>query len=210
MFLLELKFGILKKKGCDDMYCDWKDSSELMKNYHDQEWGYPSHEDRELFEYLVLESMQAGLSWEIILKKREIMRSCFSNFEYELVSQYQDSEIDQIMKVEGMIHSPRKIKAMISNAQCFKQVVKEFGSFDAYLWSYTNGKTWVYPRLDKMPSSNDLSKIISDDLKKRGFKYAGPVIIYSYLQACGIINDHDKSCPCYQEINKNYPVEFKF
>ena len=189
------------------MACNWKDSSKQMQAYHDQEWGIPTHDDQKLFEYLVLESLQAGLSWELIIRKREVIRKCFCDFDVEKVASFDADDIERIMHTDDMIKSLRKVNAMISNAKAFIDVQKEFGSFDKYLWSYSNGKTIYYKGHEQgiNISKNDLSTLISNDLKKRGFKYVGPVIIYSYLQACGIINDHDKECICYQKIKNTYP-----
>ncbi|MCI5723264.1 MAG: DNA-3-methyladenine glycosylase I [Erysipelotrichaceae bacterium] len=189
------------------MACEWKNSSDEMKSYHDTEWGVPTHDDKKLFEYLVLESMQAGLSWQIVLHKRETMRKCFANFDVKKVANLNQDDIDQIMKVEDMIKSIRKIQAMITNAQAFMHVQEEFGSFDQYLWSFSKNQTICYQGRKKgeMVASNQLSTIVSKDLKKRGFKFVGPVIVYSYLQACGIINDHEDDCECYRYIRQNYP-----
>lgn len=189
------------------MTCNWKDSSKQMQAYHDTEWGVPTHDDQKLFEYLVLESMQAGLSWELIIQKRETIRKCFFDFNVEKVASLNTEAIDQIMHTDDMIKSLRKVNAMISNANAFMNVQQEFGSFDKYLWSYSNYKTICYRGHEKGidVSKNTLSELISKDLKKRGFKYVGPVIIYSHLQACGMINDHDEKCLCYQNIKKLYP-----
>lgn len=188
------------------MTCNWKDSSKQMQAYHDTEWGIPKHDDQKLFEYLVLESMQAGLSWELIIQKRETIRKCFCDFNVEKVASLNTKAIDHIMSTDNMIKSLRKVTAMISNANAFMNVQQEFGSFDKYLWSYSNYKTICYRGHEKGidVSKNTLSELISKDLKKRGFKYVGPVIIYSYLQACGVINDHGENCFCYQNIKKLY------
>lgn len=178
-----------------------------MQEYHDNEWGIPTHDDQKLFEYLVLESLQAGLSWELIIRKREVIRKCFCDFDVEKVASFDIDDIERIMHTDDMIKSLRKVNAMISNAKAFIDVQKEFGNFNKYLWSYSNGKTICYKGHEQgiNISKNNLSTLISNDLKKRGFKYVGPVIIYSYLQACGIINDHDKECICYQKIKNTYP-----
>ena len=178
-----------------------------MQEYHDNEWGIPTHDDQKLFEYLVLESLQAGLSWELIIRKRETIRKCFCNFDVEKVASFDINDIERIMHTDDMIKSLRKVNAMISNAKAFIDVQKEFGNFNKYLWSYSNGKTICSKGHEQGTniSKNDLSTLISNDLKKRGFKYVGPVIIYSYLQACGIINDHNKECICYQKIKNTYP-----
>lgn len=194
------------------MYCDWKlsgkDSSGLMLKYHDEEWGIPVYDDRKQFEFLTLESLQCGLSWYTILKKRKILQACFDNFDFDKVANYNKNDITRIMTTPNMIRSERKIQAVIENARCFQQIRKQYGSFSAYLWKYSEGKTILYKGHEKgrIPASNGLSKIIADDLKKRGFKYIGDVTIYAHLQACGIINDHGSDCECYKKIIRAYPV----
>ena len=189
-------------------YCHWDHTSQINKHYHDQEWGVPLHDDLKQFECLSMEVMQCGLNWNIIINKREIFKRCFDGFDFDKIALYTDRDIDRIMKTEGMIKSIRKIEAVINNAKCFQKIRWEFGSFDAYLWAYSGGKTILYDKHDQgyIPVLNGLSKTISQDLKKRGLKFLGPVVIYSHLQACGIINDHDKDCPRYRYINENYPT----
>ena len=191
-------------------YCTWAGMNELNKVYHDTEWGIPVHEDRKMFEHLILECMQCGLSWDLMLKKRDVFRKCFDDFDFDRIAEYDDSDIDRIMNTEDMIHSPRKITAVINNARCFRRVREEFGTFCDYLWAYSDGKTILYTGhnkdIAKIPVSNGLSRRISKDLKKRGFKYVGEITIYSHLQACGIINDHDEDCVCYKRINEQYPT----
>lgn len=191
-------------------YCEWSNINELNKVYHDNEWGIPVHDDRKMFEHLILECMQCGLSWDLMLKKREIFRSCFDGFDYDKIAEYSVDDVQRILNTEDMIKSPRKIAAVINNAKCFQRVREEFGSFCEYIWAYTDGKTILYnghnKNIEKIPVSNGLSKRISKDLKKRGFKYVGEITIYSHLQACGIINDHDETCICYKRINKKYPT----
>ena len=191
------------------MACQWKNSSAEMISYHDKEWGVPTHEDQKLFEYLLLESMQAGLSWALILRKRETLRSCFANFSPEKLAAFTEEDIERIMHTGNMIKSERKIRAMIQNAKAFLALQKEEGSFDAYLWSFSGGKSLCYQGHEKgaMPAKNALSEAISKDLKKRGFQYIGPVIIYSFLQACGVINDHEEDCPCCQALRRAYPYQ---
>ena len=190
-------------------YCTWAGMNELNKVYHDTEWGIPVHEDRKMFEHLILECMQCGLSWDLMLKKRDVFRKCFDDFDFDRIAEYDDSDIDRIMNTEDMIRSPRKIAAVINNARCFRKVREEFGTFCDYLWAYSDGKTILYTGhnkdIAKIPVSNGLSRRISKDLKKRGFKYVGEITIYSHLQACGIINDHDEDCDCYKRINEQYP-----
>jgi DNA-3-methyladenine glycosylase I len=141
-------------------------------------------------------------------EKQEIFRKCFDDFDYDKIAFYDDEDIEHILNTEGMIRSPRKVRAVINNAQCYRKVREEFGSFCAYIWAYSDGKTILYDGHDEgpLPVSNGLSDRISKDLKKRGFKYVGAITIYSHLQACGIINDHDKDCPCYHKIVAKYPV----
>ena len=192
-------------------YCGWASSDPLDRVYHDTEWGIPVHDDRHMFEHLTLECMQCGLSWDLMLKKRAIFRVCFDNFEYDIIAKYDETDIERILNTEGMIRSSRKIKAVINNAQCYQRVREEFGSFCDYIWAFSGGKTILYQghATGPIPVSNGLSEKISSDLKKRGFKYVGPVMIYSHLQACGIINDHDKDCPCWQKIVSEYPAVTK-
>lgn len=189
-------------------YCGWADTDPLDKVYHDTEWGIPVHDDRHMFEHLTLECMQCGLSWALMLKKREIFRKCFDNFDYDRIADYNEADVERILNTEGMIRSPRKVNAIINNARCYQKVREEFGTFCDYIWSYSDGKTILYQGHDagRIPVSNGLSSRISKDLKKRGFKYVGPVTIYSHLQACGIINDHDKDCPCRKKILDGYPT----
>ena len=189
-------------------YCGWANTDPLDKVYHDTEWGIPVHDDRHMFEHLILECMQCGLSWALMLKKREIFRKCFDNFDYDRIADYNEADVERILNTEGMIRSPRKVNAIINNARCYQKVREEFGTFCDYIWSYSDGKTILYQGHDagRIPVSNGLSVRISKDLKKRGFKYVGPVTIYSHLQACGIINDHDKDCPCRKKILDGYPT----
>lgn len=198
-------------KVCTMGFCAWADINERNRIYHDTEWGIPVHDDRHMFEHLFLECMQCGLSWDLMLKKREIFRACFDNFDYDKIAAYTETDVERILATEGMIRSPRKVRAIISNAQCYQRIREEFGSFCTYLWGYTDGKTILYNGHGKgaIPVSNGLSERISKDLKKRGFKYVGPVTIYSHLQACGIVNDHDASCPCFEKINKAHPTIVK-
>lgn len=189
-------------------YCNWGDTSELNIKYHDEEWGIPVHDDYKQFEYLMLEVMQCGLNWNMIINKREIFRQCFDNFDYDLIARYNEKDIERIIRTEGMIKSRKKIEAVINNAKCFQKIRAEFGSFDNYLWNYSGNKTILYDKheLGYIPVSNGLSDKISKDLKKYGFKFLGTITIYSHLQAAGLINDHDKNCPRYKYINSNYPT----
>ncbi len=189
-------------------YCGWNSASEIDRHYHDTEWGIPVHDDRKQFEYLMMEVMQCGLSWELMLRKREIFRQCFDNFDFDKVAAYDERDVERIMNTEGMIRSPRKIRAIINNARCFQKIRNLYGSFSNYLWAYADGKTIIYSSHGggRIPVSNGLSARISKDLKSKGFKYLGAITVYSHLQACGIINDHDTDCPCYQKINGSFPT----
>lgn len=176
--------------------CDWCEGNELYIKYHDEEWGVPFHDDRKHFEFLVLESMQAGLSWITILKKRENFRLAFDNFGYEKVAKYDEDKIEELLNNKGIIRYRRKIEAAINNAKRFMEIQKEFGSFDKYIWKFTENKTIInhYEDVSEVPPKSALSDKISKDLKNRGFKFVGSVTVYSYLQAVGIINDHIDSC----------------
>jgi len=189
-------------------YCTWENTSEINKKYHRTEWGVPVYDDIKQFEYLMLEVMQCGLSWDIVIKKREIFRKCFDNFDFNKIAKYDEKDIERILSTEGVIKSRRKIEAIINNAKCFQKIRKEFKTFSDYLWKYSDYKTILYDKheLGYIPTSNGLSDEISKDLKKRGFKFLGSITVYSHLQASGIINDHIKSCPRYEFINSNFPT----
>ena len=189
-------------------YCGWNSASEIDRHYHDTEWGIPVHDDRKQFEYLMMEVMQCGLSWELMLRKREIFRQCFDNFDFDKVAAYDERDVERIMNTEGMIRSPSKIRAIINNARCFQKIRNLYGSFSNYLWAYADGKTIIYSSHGggRIPASNGLSARISKDLKSKGFKYLGTITVYSHLQACGIINAHDSDCPCYKKINGSFPT----
>lgn len=191
-------------------YCSWANTNERNKVYHDTEWGIPVHDDQKMFEHLMLECMQCGLSWDLMLKKREIFRECFAGFDFDIIAKFGEADIERILNTGDMIRSRRKIEAVINNAKCFCRVREEFGSFCDYIWAYSGGKTILYQGhnrdISQIPVSNGLSKTISRDLKKRGFKYVGEITIYSHLQACGIINDHDERCDCYKRINELNPT----
>lgn len=174
--------------------CFWVDeNSEIYTKYHDEEWGIPKHDDHELFELLILESFQAGLSWITILKKRENFRKAFDNFDIQKVANYNNEKIAELLSNTGIIRSRNKILSAINNAKIFMQIQKDFGSFANYIWSFTDNKV-LKNTTGKIITSSSLSDEISKDLKKRGMKYVGTVIIYSYLQAIGIIDDHDQNC----------------
>ena len=175
----------MKKKRCE-----WATDDEIYMKYHDEEWGVPTHDDRELFEFLVLESFQAGLSWITILKKRENFKKAFDDFDVVKVAGYDDAKINELRENQGIIRHKGKITSAINNAQVFIEIQKEFGSFDEYIWSFTDGNVIKAEYL----TESELSKSISKDLKKRGMKFVGPTIIYSYLEAVGIIDNHQQNC----------------
>ena len=174
--------------------CFWVDEkSAIYIKYHDEEWGVPKYNDGELFELLILEGFQAGLSWITVLKKRDAFREAFDQFDYRKIAKYNETKIKELLMNEKIIRSKGKIEAAINNAKIFMEIQKEFGSFSNYIWGFTNNK--IIKRQNKeLPASTPLSDKISKDLKKRGMKYVGSIIIYSYLQAIGIVDDHDKEC----------------
>ena len=161
-------------------------------DYHDKEWCVPSYDDNYLFEMLVLESFQAGLSWECILNKRDYFKEAFDNFDYKKISKYDESKILELLNNKNIIRNKLKIKATITNSKIFMDIQKEYGSFSNYIWSFTNNE--IIDHKGEIITSNELSDTISKDLKKRGMKFVGTTIIYSYLQAIGIVNDHDLTC----------------
>lgn len=190
--------------------CNWCKDGGINEEYHDKEWGIPLHDDRKHFEFLMMEVMQCGLNWTMMLKKRETFRKCFDDFDYEKIALYGDADIDRIMETGDMIKSIRKIRAVIDNARAYKKIIDEFGSFDEFLWGYSGYKSIIYEDHRIVPvASNDLSDVVSKELKKRGFKYLGSITVYSHLQACGIINDHDVHCFRYQQVIDECPVEFR-
>ena len=170
--------------------CTWAGSDETYIKYHDEEWGVPTHDDRQLFEMLVLESFQAGLSWITILKKRENFKKAFDDFDVRKVADYDDEKVEELRLNEGIIRHRGKITSAINNAQIFIEIQDEFGSFDEYIWGFTNGEIIKAEFL----TESDLSKHISKDLKKRGMKFVGPTIIYSYLESIGVIDNHQEDC----------------
>lgn len=177
--------------------CYWVDS--FTERYHDEEWGVPSHDDKYLFEMLLLESFQAGISWVIVLKKREGFRKAFKDFDAEAVAGFSDEKVDELTGFDGIIKSKAKIKAAVGNANTFLSIQKEFGSFSNYLWSFTDNKVIKITNSALPPNKADLPETVSRDLKKRGMKFMGPVITFAYLQAVGIVNNHDAVCYKYKE-----------
>ncbi|WP_432222375.1 DNA-3-methyladenine glycosylase I [Flavobacterium sp. TMP13] len=176
--------------------CGWCLSSDLYKKYHDEEWGTPVYDEETLFEFLILETFQAGLSWITILNKRENFRVAFDHFDYQKIALYEDSKIEELLQDAGIIRNKLKIYSAVTNAQAFIKIQEELGSFSNYIWQFTNAKT-VDNRpktLKEVPATTLLSDAISKDLKKRGFKFVGSTVVYAYLQATGIINDHILDC----------------
>jgi DNA-3-methyladenine glycosylase I len=188
--------------------CDWSGCHPLLIEYHEREWGVPLFDDRTHFEFLMMEALQCGLSWTIVMKKRQIFRLCFDNFDSEAVAAYGEDDVQRIINTEGMLRSLPKIRAVIGNAACFNRIRQEFGSFSDYIWSFTDRKAVLYEGHGegRVPVSNGLSDRISKDLKRRGFKFLGTVTVYSYLQSCGIINDHGSECGCYKRIVSSFPT----
>lgn len=181
--------------------CDWA-KNDLAIHYHDTEWGVPLHDDRRLFEFLILEGAQAGLSWDTILAKRENYRKAFDNFDAEKIVLYDEKKCAELLKNEGIIRNRLKIASAVRNAKCFLQVKQEFGSFDKYIWSFVGGKPIVNHRksLSEVPAATEISDAMSKDLKKRGFNFVGSTIMYAFMQACGLVNDHLVACFRYDEI----------
>lgn len=192
--------------------CNWCTNNLILQNYHDNEWGDIVHDDKKHFEYLLMEVMQCGLNWLMILQKREILRTCFDNFDYNIIARYDENDIERIIKTDGMIKSKRKIEAIINNAKCFLEIRDEFTSFDSYLWSFSNYKTLIYIKHQKgfWENHNDLSDRISSDMKRKGFKYLGSITIFSHLQACGIINDHAINCYKYNQVVEKGNIEYVY
>jgi DNA-3-methyladenine glycosylase I len=182
--------------------CGWCIGDDLYEAYHDNEWGVPIYDDHQLFEFLILETFQAGLSWITILRKRENFRLAFDFFDYKKIAKYGEDKKEALLQNAGIIRNKLKINATISNAQAFMEVQAEFGSFSKYIWSFVNGK----PIKNKVkhyktaPANTPLSDILSKDLKKRGFKFVGSTVIYAYMQATGMVNDHEVECFRYHEV----------
>ena len=182
--------------------CGWCLGDPLYEAYHDNEWGVPVYDDETLFEFLVLETFQAGLSWITILRKRENFRKALDNFNYKKIAKYEQSKIEELLQNEGIIRNKLKVNATVTNAQAFMQIQDEFGSFSEYIWNFVNHK----PIKNKVknyknaPANTALSDTISKDLKKRGFKFVGSTVIYAHMQATGMVNDHETSCFRYNEV----------
>lgn len=176
--------------------CGWCLSSDLYKEYHDQEWGTPVYDDATLFEFLILETFQAGLSWITILNKRENFKKAFDQFDYKKIANYTEDKIQELLLDSGIIRNKLKVRSAVSNAQAFMKIQEEFGSFSKYMWEFTDGKPLINnPKtLKEVPATTPLSDAISKDLKKRGFKFVGSTVIYANMQATGMVNDHVQDC----------------
>lgn len=184
--------------------CEWAGSDPLYIAYHDTEWGVPVHDDRKIFEMIVLEGAQAGLNWLTVLKKRENYRQAFDNFDPAIVAQYQEKKIQELLNDAGIIRNRLKIRAAVQNAKAFLEVQNEFGSFDAYVWRFVDGKPKknAWRSLKELPAQTPESEAMSKDLKKRGFNFVGPTICYAHMQATGMVNDHIVSCYRYGEVSR--------
>lgn len=181
--------------------CSWCGNDPLYIEYHDTEWGVPVKEDALFFEFLVLEGFQAGLSWITILRKRENFRKAFDNFDYQKIAQYEDAKIESLQNDSGIIRNKLKIKSAVTNAQAFMEVQKEFGSFSNYVWGFVNHKPIqnYWKSHDEIPVSTPISDALSKDLKKRGFRFVGSTIMYAFMQATGLVNDHVTTCYLHPE-----------
>ena len=176
--------------------CTWPGNDELMRKYHDEEWGTPLHDDCKLFEFMLLDAFQAGLSWKTVLHKRENFRRTFDNFDVERIALYDENKIQKLMQDVSIIRNQAKIRATVINAQAFLKIQAEFGSFDKYIWQFTAGKTLVneFKVMSEIPAKSKESDAMSKDLQKRGFKFVGSTICYAFMQAAGMVNDHTVTC----------------
>ena len=184
--------------------CEWVGSDPLMIEYHDKEWGVPVHDDTKLFEFLVLDAMQAGLSWKTVLHKRDNFRKAFDNYDIKKIASYDDKKFEELLLDKGIIRNRQKINASIQNAKAFLEVQKEFDSFDAYIWQFVGGQTiknsWT--KLNDLPPNTPESDTLSKDMKRRGFSFVGSTICYAFMQAAGMVNDHTVECFRYSEVGK--------
>ncbi len=182
--------------------CGWCVGDSLYESYHDNEWGSPLHDEQLLFEFLVLETFQAGLSWITILRKRENFRIAFDNFDYKIIANYNESKKEELLQNAGIIRNKLKVNSAITNAQNFIKIQQEFGSFDTYIWNFVNRKpiknSWKHHK--DCPANTEISDMISKDLKKRGFKFVGSTVIYAFMQAIGMVNDHTVDCFRYNQV----------
>jgi DNA-3-methyladenine glycosylase I len=192
----------MKRSPEKTVRCAWAGTDPLMIDYHDREWGVPVHDDRRLFEFLILEGAQAGLSWNTILKKREAYREAFDGFNPNVVARYSAAKLQRLMADEGIVRNRLKIAAAVQNARAFLDIQKEFGSFDAYLWPFVGGRPVVNSpsAMRDVPARTDISDRLSKDLKRRGFNFVGSTICYAFMQAVGMVNDHVTTCFRYREL----------
>lgn len=183
------------------MRCDWA-KNELAIDYHDTEWGVPLHDDQRLFEFLILEGAQAGLSWDTVLAKRENYRKAFDNFDAKKIAKYDEKKCAELLQNQGIIRNRLKIASAIRNAKCYLEIVEKEGSFDKYIWSFVDGKPIVnvWDNIKQVPASTPISDAMSKDLKKRGFNFVGSTIMYAFMQATGMVNDHLTNCFRYKEV----------
>ena len=191
----------LKRMPNEKPRCGWA-KNDLALAYHDAEWGVPAHDDRRLFEFLILEGAQAGLSWDIILRKRENYRQAFDDFDAEKIVGYDEKKLNELLLNEGIIRNRLKIASAVSNARSFLKIKDEFASFDSYIWSFVGGEPVVnnWKSLSEVPAKTLVSDAMSKDLKQRGFNFIGSTIMYAFMQACGLVNDHLVSCFRYKEV----------
>ena len=201
--------GTSGKQVCTDKIemkrCEWAENTSPEElNYHDEEWGVPVHDDRLLFEFLILEGAQAGLSWSTILKKREGYRTAFDNFDAKKIARYSDKKVEKLLQNPEIVRNRLKVNATVINAKLFLVVQKEFGGFDTYIWGFVNGKSIKnkWKKMSDVPVSTAESDAMSKDMKKRGFKFVGTTICYALMQATGVVNDHTTDCHCYKKINQ--------
>ncbi|MBT8253910.1 MAG: DNA-3-methyladenine glycosylase I [Flavobacteriaceae bacterium] len=182
--------------------CEWCVGDPLYEAYHDEEWGVPVYDDKKLFEFLVLETFQAGLSWITILRKRENFRKAFDDFDYRKISNYGEGKIEELLQDAGIIRNRLKVRATVTNAKSFISIQSEFGSFSKYIWAFTQGKPVknAFKGGKEIPANTALSDAISRDLKKRGFKFVGTTVVYAHMQATGMVNDHEVGCFRYDEV----------
>ncbi len=179
--------------------CNWLDGSKIYQDYHDNEWGRPEHNDTKLFEMLTLEAFQAGLMWITILKKREAFREAFDGFDPNIVANYNEEKVEKLLLNQGIIRHRGKILAAINNAKLFLEIQKQYGSFDKFVWSYVDYTPIIgkYDTIEEVPATTEISEKLSKDLKKMGFKFLGPTIVYAFMQATGMVNDHTTDCYLY-------------
>ncbi len=184
--------------------CEWSGTDKLYCDYHDKEWGVPVHDDQVLFEFLILEGAQAGLSWRTILKKRENYLEAFDNFDYKKVAIYDEKKVEELLQNSGIVRNRLKVNSAIKNAKALLKIIEEYGTFDKYIWNYVDNKPIqnAWKSLKEIPAKTDLSEQISKDLKKRGFNFVGPTIIYAFMQAVGMVNDHTIDCFRYKELKE--------